>query len=126
MLTFRPGYFLLTFLLFVVEVSIALFAHDRFVRPYAGDFLVVILLYCFGKSFLKIPALPLAMTVLLFAYAIETAQYFHLVNRLGFQNHNIIRIILGSSFEWGDMLAYTLGIVFVLLVEQKLLSNLQP
>ena len=119
MLIFRRRYFLFALLLFCIEVAIALFLHDRFVRPYVGDFLVVIMLYCFAKSFLKISALPVATAVLLFAYAIEVSQYFHLANRISFQNHNIVRIVLGSSFEWSDMLAYTVGIAFVLLIEKK-------
>ncbi|MDE6031460.1 MAG: DUF2809 domain-containing protein, partial [Oscillospiraceae bacterium] len=32
--------------LFGVEVVIALFVHDRFVRPYLGDVLAVVTVYC--------------------------------------------------------------------------------
>lgn len=125
MLTFRPFYFLLTLLLFSTEVLIALFMQDRFVRPYVGDFLVVILLYCFFRSFLKTSVLTLALAVLLFAYVLETAQYFHLVTRLGFQNHNVLRIVIGSSFEWGDLLAYTLGILMVIAAERMMSRKLE-
>ena len=50
MLTFRKTYFILSILLFIIEVLIALFAHDEFIRPYVGDLLVVVLLYCLVKS----------------------------------------------------------------------------
>lgn len=120
MATFRPFYFFLALLLFLTEVLIALFMHDRFVRPYVGDFLVVILMYCFFRTFLKLPPVKLAIGVLLFAYALETAQYFHLVNRLGFQNQAVLRTVIGSSFEWSDMLAYTLGILAVLTAERMI------
>ena len=118
MLTFRLPYFILAVLLFATEVLIALFVDDRFVRPYVGDFLVVILMYCFFRSFLKTSVLSLALAVLLFAYAIETAQYFRLVNRLGLANNKVMRTVIGSSFEWGDMVAYTLGILAVVIVEK--------
>ncbi len=53
LLTFRPVYFTLTVILLVVEILIAVYVHDRFIRPYFGDVLVVILVYCFLKTFLN-------------------------------------------------------------------------
>lgn len=123
MFCFRKPYFVLTVALFLTEVAIALFVNDRFVRPYFGDFLVVIFLYCFFRTFLNTPVWALALGVLLFAFAIEAAQYFHLLSRIGLQHNNTARVVLGSSFEWGDMLAYTLGVLFVLLVENLRLSG---
>lgn len=32
-------------ILLMVEICIALFVHDRFIRPYVGDVLVTVLLY---------------------------------------------------------------------------------
>jgi len=119
MLRFQKKYFTWAVLLFLIEVLIAAYLHDRIIRPYIGDFLVVILLYCFVKSFFDIPALPLAISVLLFAYIIEVLQYFNLVYRLGLEKSNIARIIIGSSFEWIDLIAYTAGIIVVLYFEKK-------
>lgn len=116
---FNPRYFVYTILLFVTEVLIALFVHDQFIRPYVGDFLVVILIYCFVKSFLNTPVVPTAIAVLLFAYLVELLQYFHIVEVLGLQHSRAARIIIGSSFEWQDILAYTLGILAVVLVENR-------
>lgn len=107
-----------TVILFITEVLIALFLHDSFVRPYVGDFLVVILIYCFVKNFLNISVIKLAIATLLFAYLVEMLQHFQLVNYLGLQNSQLAKTILGSSFEWSDMLAYTLGIILVVLVEK--------
>jgi hypothetical protein len=118
-LKFSPFYAILTLLLFITEVLIALFVHDQFIRPYIGDFLVVILIYCFVKSFLNTPVMPTALGVLLFAYTVEVLQYFRIVEVLGLQHSRAARIIIGSSFEWLDMLAYTLGILVVVLVENR-------
>lgn len=118
MLRFHKGYFMFTVILFITEVLIALFLHDSFVRPYVGDFLVVILIYCFVKNFLNISVIKLAIATLLFAYLVEMLQHFQLVNYLGLQNSQLAKTILGSSFEWSDMLAYTLGIILVVLVEK--------
>lgn len=126
MITFQRNYFTLTILLFCIEVFIALFFHDGFVRPYVGDFLVVILIYCFIKTFLKTPVLQTALAVLIFAYLIELSQYFHLVSKLGLQNSRLANLILGNLFQWVDIIAYTLGIVLVVILEKlKASSNSQ-
>jgi len=43
---FHLKYFIATVLLFFVEAVIARYMHDSFIRPFGGDFLVVILMYC--------------------------------------------------------------------------------
>jgi hypothetical protein len=110
-------YGLLALLLFGIEVLIALYLRDRIIRPYIGDLLVVILIYCFVKALVNAPVFPTALGVLLFAYAVETLQYFHVVELLGLGHSKLARVIIGSSFEWMDMLAYTLGIGLVLSIE---------
>lgn len=96
-------------ILLITEVLIAIFVpSDSFVRHSIGDFLVVILLYCLVKSFVVIDAKPLAIGVLLFSFAVEFAQYFHLVNILGIEN-KIVRIIIGTSFSVSDLVMYSLG-----------------
>lgn len=71
--------------------------------------MVVLLIYYFGKTFLEIKPLYLIIAVLLFAYMIEIGQYMRLVDILGVRHIKVLRIIIGSSFSWGDMLAYTIG-----------------
>lgn len=114
---FHRKYFFLLILLFATEVFIAVYLHDAVIRPYGGDFLVVILIYCFIKSFLNTPVMTTALAVLLFSYLIETLQYFHLVDMLGLEKSTIARIVIGTSFAWTDLLAYTLGILLVLVIE---------
>jgi len=118
-LKFQLKYFLITIALLLIEICIALFMHDNFVRPYAGDFLVVILIYCFIQSFFKLPYLPTAIAVLIFSYIIELLQYFNLIGMLGLQHSNVARIVLGTLFEWRDIVAYTAGIGLVLLLEKN-------
>jgi hypothetical protein len=118
MLTFRKHYFLITVLLFVTELLIATFLHDKIIRPYFGDFLVVILIYCFLRSFLKVSIVKAAIATLIFAYLIEFMQYLNLIQKLGLQNSKMANLVLGNLFQWIDLLAYTLGIVLVLLIER--------
>lgn len=119
MLKLHPKYLILALVLFVVEICIALFFHDNFIRPFVGDFLVVILIYCFVRSFFNLPTLKLAIGVLIFSFFIEILQYFKIVNVLGLQQSKIAKIVIGTSFEWTDLVAYTLGIGLVLLLDRN-------
>lgn len=116
--TFNKHYGLLALCLFIIEVCIALYVHDAIVRPYVGDVLVVILIYCFLKTFVDTPVLPTAIAVLVFAYVIEWLQYLQIVNWLGLQHNAIARTVIGTTFQWGDILAYTLGVIVVVVIEK--------
>lgn len=118
MLHFNPSYFLTFLLLFFTEILIALYVHDEFIRPYLGDFLVVILIYCFVRAFINTSVLAAAIGVLLFSYMIEILQYFQIMEVLGLQHIKLARIIIDTDFSWLDMLAYTLGITFMILAEK--------
>lgn len=118
MLTFNKNYFIFTILIFLVEVFIALFVNDSFIRPYLGDVLVVILIYCFIKSFFKLPVLPVALFVLIFAFTVEFLQFLNIVEKLHLQQSKIARTVLGTSFSWIDLLTYIIGIVIVVLAEK--------
>ena len=124
MLTFNRNYFGLAIAIFIIEVLIALFVNDSFVRPYVGDVLVVILIYCFIRSFLRIQVVTLAMAVLIFAFTIEFLQYIHIVEILGLGKSELSRTVMGTSFEWIDLLAYMAGITVILLVEKCLLKGM--
>jgi hypothetical protein len=117
-LNFNKNYFGLAVLIFTIEVLIALFVRDHFVRPYFGDVLVVILIYCFIKSFLRLPVFPVAIVVLIFSFTIEFLQYLNIVEKLGLEKSTIARTVIGTLFEWVDLLAYIVGIVIVLAVEK--------
>lgn len=119
MFTLNKKYFLIAVVLFVVEVLIALFVNDRIIRPYVGDYLVVILLYCAVRSVIDTTINNAAIGVLIFAYAVEVLQYLNLVARLGLANNTFANVVIGNRFEWIDILAYTLGIVTVVILERK-------
>ncbi len=117
MLTFNKNYFLFAVILFIIEVLIALYVNDRIIRPYAGDFLVVILIYCAVKTFLRAPPFKVAVGVLLFSYFVEVMQYFKIIEVLGLQKNNVARTVIGVGFDWIDLIAYLLGILTILFIE---------
>lgn len=118
MFRLNKTYFLLAIILFFVELFIGFYVRDGLVRPYGGDFLVVILIYCFVKAFVVVNVNKAAVWVLLFSYMVETLQYFKITVLLGLKNSKLANIIIGNSFSWSDMLAYTLGIAVVLAIER--------
>lgn len=105
----RLIYALATIILIAVEVLIALFVHDNFVRPYIGDVIVVVVVYCFVRIFIpeKVHLLPLY--VFLFAVMVEVLQYFHIVDILGLGNSTFFRVLIGGVFDLKDILCYGIG-----------------
>ena len=118
MFTFHRTYFLLTILLFCIEIFIALYVRDQFFRPYVGDILVVMLIYCFLKSFLKLPTILVALAVLVFACNVEFLQYLNIAEILGFERSSLAGTIIGATFSWMDILSYIVGIAIVIAVEK--------
>ncbi|AXT59833.1 DUF2809 domain-containing protein [Aquimarina sp. AD10] len=117
MLRFHKKYFILTILVFLIEIIIAMYIDDAIIRPYFGDTLVVFLLYYGVKTFFNLPVLKTALFVLLFCYFVEIMQYFKVIYFLGLQESKLARIVIGSSFSWMDILAYTLGFLLIVWLE---------
>jgi hypothetical protein len=117
MIKFDLKYFAITISLFIIEFIIALYVHDNFVRPYFGDVLVVILIYCFIKSFYNLKVIIASTFVLLFAFTIEFLQYLNIVEMLELQNSKTARTVIGTSFSWADIISYVAGILIVNLIE---------
>ncbi|MDG2074375.1 MAG: DUF2809 domain-containing protein [Polaribacter sp.] len=109
----------ITVLLFVIELVIATYVHDQFIRPFVGDVLVVMLLFSFVRIFYKGNARNLGFGVLLFAFAIEISQYVELIKILGIEQHKIATIILGTTFNWIDIAAYILGAIVSVYLDKK-------
>ena len=109
----RSFYLAMTVFWLAVEVVIACYVHDRFIRPYVGDVLVVVVVYCFVRIWVPQGVRLLPLYVFLFAAGVEVLQYFHLVELLGVGKNIFLRIVLGSVFDLKDILCYGIGCVFL-------------
>ena len=118
MLKLNKTYLLPALLLFITETGIALFVHDQIIRPYIGDYLVVMLVYCFVRAFVNCSVRAAAIFSLLFAYVVEILQYFNVVAVLGLQSSGIAGTVIGNSFEWADIALYTMGVITIVIIEK--------
>ena len=113
----RSRYLLAMVTLLVVEIAIALFVHDRIVRPHVGDLLAVMLVYSGLRGVTPLRVCPAVAVALTIAAGIEIGQWYGLVDRLGVGGYPMARTILGTGFDPRDILAYGLGGAIILLIE---------
>ncbi len=79
--------------------------------------MVVVLIYCFFRIFLRADYLKIAIGVLVFAFTIEILQYFDYVILLGLENNRILSVAMGRTFELSDFAAYFAGFLLIIFGE---------
>jgi hypothetical protein len=114
---FNLKYFLLSLLIFFIEILIATVLKDNFfIRAYLGDVIVVMLLYTLVKSFFVTDDKKLILGIFAFSCLVEFAQFFSIAEKLGFQTGSLMYIVIGNSFSWIDILCYGVGCLILYLV----------
>lgn len=103
-----------------LEVLIAAFVHDRLIRPFGGDLLVVVLLHFLVRGVSDVRPWQAATGSFVFACAVECGQWLRLAHHLGLEHHWFGRLFLGTTFQWGDVLAYFLGAVVAWWVDGRM------
>jgi hypothetical protein len=112
------GKYLAAFIVvFAMEAIIAVFIKSGFIRDYFGDVLVVILIYCFIKTFVRNEIKLLPLYIFIFAVLVEIGQYFNLVGLLGLNDFKIARTVIGTSFDVKDIVCYLAGSLGLYLLE---------
>jgi ABC-type enterochelin transport system permease subunit len=106
---FDPSSFFVFLAVLLVEIVIGTFFHDAFVRYFLGDVLIVVLICFLVRSAFAIPLRTVVISTLIFAFCTELAQAFDLIGRLGWRDSQLAHLTIGSTFDWADLLAYTLG-----------------
>ncbi len=105
----RIIYLIAFFIFLLIEVLIALFIHDDFIRPYIGDVLVVVVIYCFAKIFLPNAKMWLPIAIFILAALVETLQYFNIVELLGVEDNAFLSTLIGATFDIKDIICYGVG-----------------
>jgi hypothetical protein len=93
---------------------------------YFGDYLwAMLLFFIFALTLRNMSTFKVAITTLLFAYIIEISQLFHPQWLDYLRSIKIFALVLGYSFLWSDIAAYTLGISTGALIDRFLLRSNQ-
>ncbi|MET3441922.1 hypothetical protein ABIC94_002703 [Variovorax paradoxus] len=103
--------------LFLVLVLLATVgARWGWLRSFFGDVLAVMWVYVVFKTFIAARVLPLALAALGVGLAVELGQFLASAWQLHIPNR-ALRIVLGSTADWWDVLAYAIGFLAVLAIE---------
>jgi hypothetical protein len=121
----RLLYFSCFLLLFGIETGIAVFVHDRIVRPYIGDVLVTMLVYYFVRTIFPFRYHWMPFYVFIFACIIEFLQYLRIIEFLGLAENPVARTVIGTSFSWIDILCYGAGCLICGWIQQNV-SRFSP
>ena len=109
----RIKYLIAFIILLCIEILIAIYVHDTFIRPYVGDLLVVVVLYCIVKVIIPDKYRLIPFWIFVFAAFIECLQYLKWVERLGIENNALLRILMGATFDWKDIVCYGIGCILL-------------
>ena len=108
--------------LFFVEVLIALYVHDDFVRPYVGDMIVTVVVWAFARIVFPDRFKLMSLYVMIFAMLVEVGQYFNYVDLLGITNP-ILVTMMGTSFAWADIACYAVGCIVAAVADYIMLRK---
>ena len=116
---FSKRNFIIFLILFLTECGIALCFESGFIRHTFGDFLVVIMMYYFFRSWSHWTPMTTAIVVLVIAYTVEFLQLTPFLEYINLEDNQLAKLVFGSTFHFSDLIAYTLGILTVLIIENN-------
>ena len=109
--------------IFLVEVFIASFFESGFVRNQLGDLLVVGLLYFLAGAVFPYNRVKTALGVLIFSFFVELIQASPFLEIMGWQDQTWAKLVFGNSFQYHDLLMYTLGVILSYLADFYVLNK---
>jgi Protein of unknown function (DUF2809) len=109
---------LIALLIFITEILIAtLGAKIEWLCGFWGDVLAVMWVYYCLKTLVQTNAIALALATFGLGCCIELGQY--IASAYAFKVANpVLRIILGITADWWDVLAYGIGFLLILILER--------
>lgn len=97
-----------------------------FVSKYGGDALWALMVFlCFGIAFHRSSTVRIALAALCFAWCIEFLQLYHAPWIDGIRSTRPGRLVLGTTFNSPDLLAYVIGIALGMLAECGFINQKQ-
>jgi len=121
MLKSRIGWFI------VICITIALGLASRYFKVvplFVGDILWATMVYFIIRFlFINKPIRFIVIASLFFSYAIETLQLYKAPWIDSIRPTLFGRLVLGSTFNWGDIVSYTVGVGLAALTEYVIARN---
>lgn len=77
----------------------------------------MVLVYLGLRAVTRIGVTGGALAAFAIGCLVEVAQWLDLLGKLGLNADSVSGTVLGSTFDWSDILAYGLGALAVLLIE---------
>lgn len=88
-----------------------LFTLPDFVAKYGGDALWALVVFlCFGIAFHRSSTARIALAAVCFAWSVEFLQLYHAPWIDAIRSTRLGRLVLGTTFNSPDLLAYVIGI----------------
>jgi len=103
-----------------------LFPLPDFVAKYGGDALWALVVFlCFGIAFHRSSTARIALAAVSFAWSVEFLQLYHAPWIEAIRSTRLGRLVLGTTFNSPDMLAYVIGIALGAFAEWIFLNENQ-
>lgn len=119
----RAVYALAALAVFLIEVAIARWVTDGFVRNYLGDVLAVALVYLALRAATPLDRVGSAGVALAVAVIIELGQLVHVLDAVGLGGNQLARVVLGGVFDPRDIAYYGVGALVVVLFDRTLVRG---
>ena len=110
----------------VIALGLASRAYPQFLPAplgkYPGDALwAMMIVFALGIFATRMRTWQLALTALLICFAVEFGQLVQMPWLVALRAHPLGHLVLGSTFGWGDLIAYTAGVAIAALVDKAAL-----
>lgn len=114
---------MVTILLLLLIVIAEDYMSSKFIRSYFGDVLIIPFIYLLLRITTKWPPKTNIILVSLVAIFIEIIQLFNW-NKLINNNNATLELLLGTTFDPFDFVAYALGILLIIYTEKRSIWNI--
>ncbi len=91
-------------------VAIELLFDGGFVRYTVGDIVIAAFIFWVIRAVAGLGVLRSAMVAIVITYGVELAQAARMLERLSIPRNRLTELVFGTTFTWGDLVAYTIGI----------------
>ncbi|EPY5345302.1 DUF2809 domain-containing protein [Klebsiella quasipneumoniae] len=118
-LRFKRFYFLCSIILFLMLVILATRGSTwGLIRSFGGDVLATLWIYCLLATIVKASPFWLACISFLAGAAVELCQLVAVKANYHFDSH-LLRVIFGSTPDWWDLFAYSIGALMCLCLSSR-------